>query len=389
MNGCWLDQSSGGSIQIDSVAHATFPVIQRLASNISTPPIVVHIPQINTYINGQFIYDGQLVQLDSVEFIQPNVGTTYATPQSYSANITSIPPVNVNKYICDFKGNTIVAYNSGYSNFAGSVIPQNSGTLTAVANLYTTMQLSIRSYCDMTWSAPTGGVLSCGQGINEPYVPIIYDTITQNFGSAAPNRNYNSLGLSKNSSCANMAGWKTFDIQGNLFWEGAQYGNFPDYAYAPSGSNYKTTTQRNDIWLVSPPIVDAGYKYGALYTKQMDFSSSLPYASTTGNNTLLSVWVSRTFDGTHIIPSQWTDISDSVNAPFHNINKYGPAANFQYAHNITYSTNQYNPTLVPFTLQQTNPATNYFYVAFRYQSNTAVSDSTGATVNLGTLILKN
>ncbi len=377
LNGIWLDISTGGSLQLDSIPHATYPVIKVLASGLNPAPIPVTIPQLNAFASGHFIYDAQLVQLNNVEFIGPNLNTTFATPQSYSVNVTSVPPVNVNKYVCDQRGNTIVAYNSGYSNFAGQTIPNNSGSITAVANLYTTMQLSIRSYPDMSWTSP--------------YIPIVYDTITQYFGAVANipinySHTLTNVGLSKNSSCANMAGWQTFDLQGNLFWQGAQYGSYPDFAYAPSVSNYKTTTPRNDIWLVSPPIVDAA-TYGAGYTKRMDFSSALTYGPTSGNKVLLSVLVCRTFNGT-IIPSQWTDISHASNTPFHNINNSVGAANsFAYAHNTALSGNPFAPTLAQFTLAGSSPT---FYVAFRYQSNTASPyDSTAATYNLGALILKN
>ncbi len=368
LNGIWLDVSAGGSLQLDSIPRATYPVVKVLASGLNPAPLVATIPQIATYMGGQFIYDGQLVQLNNVQFIPQNVSTTYATPQSYSVNVTSVPPVNVNKYVCDGTGNTIVAYNSGYSNFAGQTIPNNSGTITAISNLYTTMQLSIRSYQDITFNAP--------------YVPIIYDTITQYF-DANNFHTFSFMGLSSKSSCNNMAGWQTQDISGNLFWEGGEYGAYPNWSYSPTVSNYKTSDSINDIWLISPQIKDAN---NGTYSKRIDFSSSYTYP-TPHNNNILSVWVSRTFDGTHIIPSQWTNISGPINSAFHNIfTGFGPVNDFNWAHNTTFSSNPYAPTLVPVLITGSSPT---FYIAFRYRSNTNHLDSTGCTYCLGGLILKN
>ncbi|HEX7413403.1 MAG TPA: DUF5689 domain-containing protein, partial [Bacteroidia bacterium] len=377
LNGVTLDKSGGGSLQLDSIE--AISKVTHIKSGLNPQPIVVTIPQLNAYSNapdGGFIFDAQLVQLNNVEFIAPNVGTTYAIPQAPPA-----APVNVNKYVCDFAGNTMVAYNSGYSNFAAQAIPSNSGTMVAVANLYTTMQLTIRSFQDVT--------------LTNPYHTTVYDTITQYFDAVADipihySHTLTSVGLSKNSSCGNMAGWTTVDLQGNSFWQGAQYGSFPNWAYCPSVSNYKTTTARNDIWLISPPIVDAA-THGMTYTKKMDFSSAKTYAATSGNKNLLSVLVSRTFDGTHIIPSQWTNISDSTTYPFHNINNsVGSANSFLYAHNVALSSNPINPFMATISIGGSSPT---FYVAFRYQSNTNPTpfsgDSTGATYSLGALILKN
>jgi len=351
LNGATLNQSSGGSLELDSMQ--AIDCVVKLKSGLNPKPLVVTLPQLNTFQSGQFIYDGQLIQLNDVEFINPNVGTTYAIAQAPPA-----APQNVNKYVCDFAGHTIVAYNSGYANFAKELIPSNSGTITAVANLYTTMQLSLRSYVN--------GDLN----LSAPYTPIVYDTLTQNFSCA---------GLYKNTTVM-TAGWQNFDLQGSLSWQGAQYGFYPNWKYSPSVSNYKTTTPNNDIWLVSPPIIDADYAYSAGFTKKIDFSSAISYATPAK---LLSVWVSRTFDGTHLIPSQWSDITPF----FNNINQSTAPANFSYAHNTSFSGNKFAP--FPVTISVGGTPSQYFYLAFRYKTNVNVPDSTGSTYYLGNLYLRN
>ena len=365
LNGSLLDASSGGALQIDSVMPTM--QIKHLKSGLNTPPIIATLPQLNTFSNGRFIFDAQLVQLNNVEFISPNVGTTYATPSSTTVNVTSSPPVNVNKYVCDFLGNTTVAYNSGYSNFAGQVIPSNSGTITAISNLYNTMQLNIRSYQDANLSAP--------------YVPIVYDTITQNFSCG---------GLySKNEVMT--AGWKNFDLQGSLFWQGASYGVYPNYKYSPTVSNYKTTTTRNDIWLVSPPIKDNAYPGTSGTTKYVDFSTAFTYGT---NARLLSVLVSRSFDGTHLIPSQWTDISALFPyIPNNSSQTSSGFPNLRYVSNLNPAPlGGFTPSPIPLSVGTSGTgSTPYFYLAFRYQSSTngAYPDSSGSTYFLGSLVLRN
>jgi hypothetical protein len=362
LNGASLVLSSGGSLQIDSL-EASLSCI-HLKSGLNPLPIVATIPQLNTYTTvpgssyKEFMYDAQLVQLNNVEFISSNVGTDYAVAQNPPA-----APVNVNKYVCDYTGNTMVAYNSGYANFAGTPIPTNSGTLTAVANLYTTMQLSIRQFSDIS--------------LSNPYKPVVYDTITQNFVN---------VGLYSKSQIE-MGGWQTVDIQGHLFWEGYEYGTAPNYKYNPSVSNYKSSDLRNDIWLISPPIKAYGSN-----PKYMNFSVANQYGTST-SDLLLSVWVCGSlFDGTHVIPSQWTCLSAGTGAgnlfpyiPFNSTGNSFPI--FVWANNG--QGNFIAPALIQITAPTPNSGT--FYVAFRYQSTTnpAYPDSSGVTYEINNFILKN
>jgi len=365
LNGSTLTKSTGGSLEIDSIDGINQVV--HLKSGLNPRPLVVNLPQLNSYSTTpsnpalkQFIYDAQLVQLNNVEFIQPNVGTTYAI---YQAPPVIAAPKNVNKYVSDSAGNTMIAYNSGYANFATQVIPNNSGSIIAVANLYTTMQLTLRSDAN-------GDI-----NFNQPYSPIIYDTISQYFSCA---------GLSSKATVF-TAGWRTFAYQGSLYWQGAQYGNpafgnsTTDWKYAPAASNYKTNDVVNDMWLVSPPIVDNIYAHGGTgtYSKLMDFYLQLLYP-TPNHYRLLSVLVSNNFDGTNIIPSDWVDISSL----FPGIATAG--TNFQYAHSASVSFSS-----VPVGFKVGNADKPTFNIAFRYQSNTGYVDSTGVTYSIGRFFLRN
>lgn len=369
LNGSLLDKSGGGSLQIDSI----IPIdqIRHLKVGLNPQPLSVTIPQLNTYtsaMGGGFIFDGQLVQLNNVEFVSSEVGTTYAIPQMFPA-----APKNVNKYLGDSLKNTIVTYNSGYANFAQNniLIPNNSGSIVGVANLYTTMQFTIRSYADIN--------------LNKPYNTIVYDSISQNFSNA---------GLSSKSPVL-LNGWTSIAYKGALNWQGVQYGtpfsqfgNPLNWKYCPGASNYRTNDVQNDMWLISPPIVDNVYAHGAANSKSMNFSIAAQYCT---NQRLLSVLVSNTFDGTHLDPTQWVDISSffpgipaSTGA-----SSNGGTPSFKYPYG-----NQFG---VPLTLKNidvttggTGTHTPTFYIAFRYQSSTNPSypDSSGSTYLLGTLVLK-
>lgn len=351
LNGVVLDMSNGGSLQLDSI-RPTSSII-KLKTGLNPQPLVITLPQLNTTIGTQYIYDAHLVQLNNVEFVSQNVGLPYATGQNPPA-----APISVNRYINDCTGNTVVSYNSGYSNFAYTstspiVIPSSSGTIVGIGNLYTTMQLTLRSYPDIN--------------LNASYCPVVYDTITQNFTCAA---------LASKATVM-LAGWKNFDSQGSLKWTGAQYGTPPLYKYSPSVSNYKTTDVRNDIWWISPPIVD----HGSGAKKYMDFTTALQYGTA---KRLLSVLVSGTYDGVSDPDNfSWTDITSIYNR-IQTISSNG-YPNFKYASNNGYSPSSPLLGFVP----PTNSGT--FYVAFRYQSNSSLAypDSSGSTYLIGNFILKN
>jgi len=365
LNGASLAKSSGGSLELDSID--PYHAITHLKTGLNPQPLMVTMPMLNTYSNvpgGGFLYDAQLVQMNNVEFSPDNVGLTYAIAQNPPA-----APQNVNRFICDAYGNTIVAYNSGYANFASwPLIPNNSGTLTAVANLYTTMQLSLRSITDVQFT--------------NTYNPVVYDTITQNFSCAS---------LSSKATIES-AGWKSIPYIGSLNWQGLQYGspsnsyNPANWKYAPSASNFKSTDPINDMWLVSPPIVDNMYAHGGLATKYMDFSQALQYAANTTSKRCLSVMVTRNFDGTHIVPSDWQEISNLFgNIQYTSNQNSNGYPNFKYTHNSSYGS-VYSPAHVPISVGGSSPT---FYLAFRFRSNTSFSDSSGSTYLLGTLMLKN
>ncbi|NPD46542.1 DUF5689 domain-containing protein [Lentimicrobium sp. S6] len=115
-------------ITIDSL-ETTYNLI-KISAGKTVKPIDVTISDINT---GAYI--GQLIKLSGVQFINGELGKTYADAQAL---------VTENRTIEDCTSSTIVR-TSGYSNFAGDLIPEGNGTLIAIASSYRgTSQLYIR-----------------------------------------------------------------------------------------------------------------------------------------------------------------------------------------------------------------------------------------------------
>lgn len=354
LNGATLDLSAGGSLQIDSMLATAS--ITKIKTGLNPAPITVTLPQLNTVVNSQYVFDGHLVKINNAEFVSQNVGQPYALGQNPPS-----APVSYNRYVNDCTGNTMVSYNSGYANFAYTpsspiTIPNNSGSITAIASVYNTMQLTLRSYPEINLTAT--------------YCPVIYDTITQNFTCAA---------LSSKSNIM-LAGWTNTDVAGNLKWQGLQYGNAPIYKYAPSVSNYKTTDVRNEIWFISPPVVDPG----SGQKKYMDFTSAVQYGT---NKRLLSVLVSGDYDGVgNPLNFTWTDISSLYPwIPGSASQSSGAYPNFRYASNNGFLPSSPLKGFVP----PLNSGT--FHIAFRYKSaiNASYPDSTGSTYLINNLILRN
>ncbi|HRI00556.1 MAG TPA: DUF5689 domain-containing protein [Saprospiraceae bacterium] len=88
-----------------------------------------------------------LVQLDGVEFASSANGKTYADAVGQS---------NVNLDLVDCKKNSIILRSSGFSNFAGVVVPSGNGVITAILSVYRTdLQLYIRDTSDVKLTGPT------------------------------------------------------------------------------------------------------------------------------------------------------------------------------------------------------------------------------------------
>lgn len=83
-------------------------------------------------------YANMLIKLPRVQFLQSELGQTYAD-QKNKATVSS-----VNRMLIDPKGNSIIVRTSSYAMFAGKTLPQGSGSVTALLSFFRgTPQLAI------------------------------------------------------------------------------------------------------------------------------------------------------------------------------------------------------------------------------------------------------
>ncbi|MEQ1746368.1 MAG: DUF5689 domain-containing protein [Saprospiraceae bacterium] len=104
----------------------------------ATPPApkVVGI----TDLNASHI--STLIKLDNVQFIAADAGKSYADP---------VTQFSLNRTLMNCTGGKLILRTSGYSNFAGSLTPTGSGSITGVLGIYgNTLQLYIRDESDVS-----------------------------------------------------------------------------------------------------------------------------------------------------------------------------------------------------------------------------------------------
>lgn len=75
-------------------------------------------------------YAGQLIKINSVQFLSSELGQTYAAPENRTAQ------ANVNRTLQDASGKTIIVRTSSYAKFAGAPLPSGSGSITALLTYF-------------------------------------------------------------------------------------------------------------------------------------------------------------------------------------------------------------------------------------------------------------
>lgn len=100
------------------------PSVLRFQSLGSVTPKSVRISELSPSMQGQ------LIRLDNVQFINSEIGQTYAAPGD-RANQS-----NVNRTLIDREGRTIIVRTSSYARFAGRALPTGSGSVTALVTYF-------------------------------------------------------------------------------------------------------------------------------------------------------------------------------------------------------------------------------------------------------------
>lgn len=262
MKGCVLSDYSG-VLQVDSV-NVDKNIIKQSTNNVIEPRLVT-ISQLNTGI-----YESQLIKLEGVQFADGELGNTWADPVNlYSEN----------RALEDCDGNTIVVRTSGYSEFAGEIIPEGNGTLIAVASEYNgEMQLYIRDPQELSMTGER-----CGG-------PVLVDPVNE------VNEAFNSV---VDYEDVDISGWTNIYLVGNRKWQGKSF----------SGNKYVQATGYNsgltalECWLITPPVINTASD------KKMSFKCAMAYWEHNAGNQPITVLASTNFDGTNVETATWTELS--------------------------------------------------------------------------------
>ncbi len=130
----------GGNLQDVGLTEAQVrkKVVKGPISDTPPAPAVVGISDLNAS------HISTLIRLENVQFIAADAGKTYADP---------VTQFSLNRTLMNCTGGKLILRTSGYANFAGTLTPTGSGTITGVLGIYgNTLQLYIRDISDVSMS---------------------------------------------------------------------------------------------------------------------------------------------------------------------------------------------------------------------------------------------
>jgi len=237
-------------LQVDSL-HADNSIL-KIATQKFRAPEIVTIADLNADIEG---YQGKLIQIDNVKFVERNLGLTYAD---------GVNQEDVSRFLEDLSAAQIEVRTSGYANFANDTLPAGNGSFIGISGQYNAgLQLLIRNPNELTMNGAT---------------PI---EITKNFDD-------NSL---------TSGGWTTQYPVPNNTWTVASFtGNY--YGNITNGSSKLV----GESWLISPSF-DLSNSSAPLFNFK---------TATFASNTALKVMISSNYDGINLpATATWTDITNS------------------------------------------------------------------------------
>ena len=154
-------------------------------------------------------YQGKLVRLTDVSFVEADGTTTYAAPNA-----------STNRTIQDNNGLTLTVRNSNYANFAGQPLPQGKLEVVGILGMYnTTWQLYLRDVNDVTVTEES-----------DPIAPVTM--IDEGFDRSLPED------------------WSNVAVSGDKQWYHTAY---QSNGYAAM-TGYKGEQPPFDAWLITPAI---------------------------------------------------------------------------------------------------------------------------------------
>lgn len=147
-------------------------VIKANTGNKVTPR-VVQINDLKSFNTTSIKWLGTLIQVDSAEFIEAQVGEPYAQ----DPNIAS----GTDRTIEDCVGKNIIVRMSGYATYRNELLPAGRGPITAIYSRYnSTPQLLIRDTTDVRMYSPR-----CGGAVIVPAVDITIDSLRKLHNASA------------------------------------------------------------------------------------------------------------------------------------------------------------------------------------------------------------
>jgi hypothetical protein len=248
-----------GLLQLDSVNVDKNVIKQAVGKYVQ--PTVYGLDQISAGLQSQ------LVRIENIEFVANELGTTWAN---------AITQFSVNHNVTDCNSNTRLLRTSGYANFAGEVIPNGNGYLTAIVGVFNNdVQLYIRTPNEVVFTSARctgGGPISCD--------PI--NGLSETFSNHTTNGTVSEL-CWKSFSTVGSRNWLIKEVSGNKIAEASILG---------------TADNSNEMWMISPEIQSAGNDI-------LSFQSAVQ----NWNHDGVTVWVSTNFNGTNIGSANWTQLT--------------------------------------------------------------------------------
>ncbi|MCC7331701.1 MAG: choice-of-anchor J domain-containing protein [Flavobacteriales bacterium] len=222
-------------LQVDSV-HPDNNIVKVKTQQYRTPELVT-ISALNA--NKEF-YQGKLVQIDGVFFIDAGQSLTYAD---------GVNKVSISRKIQDVSTNQIDVRTSGYANFANDTLPDGGGTFIGIAGQFnSTMQLIIRNPNELQLNGEKPSI-----------------------------KNFQDQSLTS-------GGWSVENVSGTINWVTSDLGSTGNFYAKVDNTNAKLV---GETWFVSPAL---------------DFTNSnSPYATfrsaTFAGNSALQVYILTNYSG--------------------------------------------------------------------------------------------
>lgn len=247
-----------GVLQIDSVDVDRNIIKQSTNNNFA--PEIVSIDLITA------LKESQLIQMNDVQFIKPEVGQTFAD---------GVELVSLDRVLEDADGNTIKIRTSGYAAFADEMIPAGSGSIVCIVSHFNgEVQLLIRSFSEISMSG-------------------------ERFSGLVSTKDFDNGDVQSGD-------WTTYQVTGpEVKWETSSAGGAPnDYGVISNFFGPEVGNIATENWLISPSI-----DLSSAASPYLNFDNACSY-----DGASLEILVSTDYDGASNPNEQgsWTNISGAA-----------------------------------------------------------------------------